>query len=92
MLTTSTVLPARSVMTSPGLAALPEGIFSTAGITPITLTGSLISQSARINPKTATPPDLSYFILSMSLPGFKEIPPESNVTAFPTRATVREAF
>ena len=38
-------------------------------------------------PSTAAAPDMSNFISSMLSAGLMEMPPESNVTPFPTRHT-----
>ena len=54
---------------SPGLMALPPGMFSVAGTTPTTLSGSFISAIAFIVPSTLAAPHMSYFISSISAAG-----------------------
>ena len=73
------------VTTSPGLVAWPLGIFSVAGIRPITSCGKPSSAIVRIVPSTVAAPHISYFISSMPRPGLREIPPVSKVTPLPTR-------
>ena len=70
---------------SPGLYDSPPGIFSTDGIIPTTFIRNFNSEIDFIIPKTVVPPHLSNFISSILIPGFNEIPPVSNVTAFPTK-------
>ena len=41
---------------------------------------------------TAPAPPISHFIISMPAGGFREIPPESNVTPLPTKATGDSSF
>ena len=69
---------------SPGRVAVPLGIFSQVGMTPITFRFRPISAIARITPSTVAAPDMSYFISSMSGAGFNEIPPVSKVMPLPT--------
>src|ERR1043166_5926476 len=83
----SIVLPRWLFTTSPGLTAVPEGRFSVAGMTPTTLSRGLSRPSAANVPSTAAAPDMSNFMSSMFCAGLIEIPPESNVTPFPTSAT-----
>ncbi len=71
-------------MISPGLYEVADGIFSTDGIMPTTLTANFIEATARIMARTVQPPHLSNFISSIFSPGFIEIPPVSKVTALPT--------
>ncbi len=47
--------------------------------------GSSRDPTASITPNTAAPPLMSYFMSPMLAAGFMEIPPESKVTALPTR-------
>ena len=84
MFSISIVKPDILSMTSPGFVAFPAGIFSTAGTRPITFTGSFVSISAEITPKTEAPPHISNFISSIPRPGLRLMPPVSKVTAFPT--------
>ena len=81
----SIVIPDMLLMTSPGLVALPDGIFSTAGIRPTTLISNAASERADMTPSTDAPPHISNFISSIPLPGLRLIPPVSKVTALPTR-------
>src|SRR5205085_1630394 len=59
------VLPFIARTTSPGLVALPEGMFSVEGTTPSTGMGGLSCATARSTPITVAPPVMSYFINSM---------------------------
>ena len=70
---------------SPGLIECPEGRFSVAPITPATRTGSPSAAIAPTASSTAAPPDMSNFISCIFAAGLIEIPPESNVTALPTK-------
>ena len=72
---------------SPGREALPEGMFSQAGITPITFSFNCISAIARKVPNTEAAPHMSYFISSMPAPGLSEMPPVSKVMPLPTKTT-----
>ena len=80
----SIVVPLAAVTTSPGLTAVPDGMFSVAPTTATTRTGSRSSAIASIAPSTAAPPDMSNFMSDILLAPLIEIPPESNVTALPT--------
>jgi hypothetical protein len=75
------------VTMSPGLVARPPGMFSVAGMMPMTLTGSFISATALSVPSTLPAPLMSYFISSISGAGFSEMPPVSKVTPLPTSTT-----
>jgi hypothetical protein len=68
--------------------AVPDGMFSTRGMMPTTLTAGLRRAMAIIVPATAAAPDMSIFMVSMLPDGFRLIPPESKVTPLPTRTTV----
>jgi len=81
------VKPAIDVKISPGLIAPASGIFSQAGITPTTLIAKSISPMALNVPITLAAPHISYFISSISPPGFNEIPPVSKVMPLPTSTT-----
>ena len=81
----STVLPAALVRTSPGLTALPPGMFSVIGTMATTRTGAFSRAIADIAQITAAPPDMSSFILSMLSAGLIEMPPVSKVMPLPTR-------
>ena len=72
---------------SPGLVAVPLGMFSTAGTTTVKLIGSFNLVIAAIVPMTLAAPHMSNFISSMLGPGLSEIPPVSNVTPLPTSTT-----
>ena len=69
---------------SPGFIARPDGRFSVAPMTAISLTGRLRRATAAVAPRTAAPPDMSNFMSLILWPGLIEMPPESNVTALPT--------
>ena len=73
------------VTTSPGLVARPLGMFSAAAITPTMLMGSFIMEAALIAPKTDPAPPMSNFISSIFPPGFRLMPPVSNVMPLPTK-------
>ena len=88
MLFTSTVLPLYWVITSPGLIAVPEGMFSVEGTTAIRLTGRPSSAIAADASITAAAADMSYFISCIPAPGFSEMPPVSKVTPLPTKPSV----
>ena len=85
MLITSIVVPVLARRMSPGFIAWPLGRFSVAPTTPITRTGRRRRAIAPSASSTAAPPDMSYFISAMPAPGLIEMPPESNVTALPTK-------
>src|SRR5829696_6936279 len=87
VVTISTVLPECISSTSPGLKASPPGRFSVAGTSATTSSGRSMAPIASIAPSTAAPPLMSNFMSSMPAEGFMEIPPESKVTALPTRTT-----
>ena len=71
------------VTTSPGLMALPSGMFSQAGMSPTTLMAGLNSASARKVPSTLAAPHMSNFISSISAADLMEIPPVSKVIPLP---------
>ena len=75
------------MITSPGFTAVPEGRFSVEGIRPITLSFGCSRPSTSNVPSTAAAPDMSYFMSSMLCDGLIEMPPESKVTPFPSRAS-----
>ncbi len=81
------VWPDMLVTTSPGLVARPSGRFSVAGTMTTRLRGNSSSQQACRVPITPAAPHISNFISSMAAPGFREMPPESKVTPFPTSTT-----
>ena len=91
VLSTSTVLPLRKRMTSPGFCAWPPGRFSVAGTKAVTSTGRPRRAAAATAPITAAPPAMSYFMVSIDLGGLSESPPESKVIPLPTRITRRRA-
>ena len=72
------------VTTSPGLSALPLGMFSQLGISPTTLMAGFNSASARNTPSTLAAPAMSNFISSISPAGLMEMPPVSKVMPLPT--------
>ncbi len=75
VLITSIVLPFIALTMSPGLVALPPGMFSVAGTMPTTLIFGLILPIAHIAAMTPAPPDMSYFMSSMRSAGLIEMPP-----------------
>ena len=77
--------------TSPGLIAVPLGMFSVAGTTAITSTGRPSRAIRAVASMTAAPPPMSIFISSMPPEGLMEMPPVSNVTALPTRPSTSVA-
>ena len=87
VLITSTVWPDMLLTTSPGLCALPSGMFSTSAQIPITLARALRPAISRIAPVTAPAPPMSHFISSIPPAGFREMPPVSKQTPLPIRAT-----
>ena len=86
VLTTSMYLPFIDLTISPGFIALPEIIFSQAGITAVTLMPSFASAIAPIAAITAAAPPMSPCMPFMALPGFKLYPPESKQRPFPIKA------
>ena len=81
----STVCPDIVLMMSPGRVAFPEGIFSAAARTPMTLMGSSCSAMQLRVPRTLAAPLMSYIISGIEGGGLRLIPPVSNVIPFPTR-------
>jgi hypothetical protein len=81
-----------ALTTSPGLFALPSGMFSEVGTKPCTSTSGSNPASAWNAPRTAAPPDISYFISSIRAEGLMLVPPESKVSPLPTRQILRRAF
>ena len=73
--------------TSPGLVAVPLGMFSQVGTRPITLSLGLSSARLWKVPSTLAAPPMSNFISSMPAPGFSEMPPVSKVMPLPTSTT-----
>ena len=71
------------VTTSPGLLALPAGMFSAVVIMPMMLILGFSSVKAVIAPKTEAAPHMSNFISSMPAPGLRLIPPVSKVMPLP---------
>ena len=76
---------------SPGFCAAASGRFSDDGTKPRTRWRGFSSGRMEKRPRTAAPPHMSYFISSIFLPGFREMPPESKVSPLPTTATVSRA-
>ena len=62
-------------------------MFSAAATYPRTSTAGAIRLIARIAPRTAAPPAMSRFWISMLPGGLSERPPESKQIPFPTSAT-----
>ena len=88
VLFTSTVRPEAPRRMSPGLVALPPGMFSVIGTTAMARIGSFCSAIDRSAATTVAPPAMSSFIRSMPSAGLSEMPPVSNVTPLPTSPSV----
>ena len=61
-------------------------MFSTKPTTPTALILAFLKANDFNNPTTTADPAISYFISSIKRAGFKEIPPVSKQTPFPTKA------
>ena len=72
------------VTTSPGFVAEPLGMFSAEATIATTLIFRLSSLIDFIVPITLAAPHISYFISSIPLLGFTDIPPVSKVIPLPT--------
>ena len=77
---------------SPGLYEEPEGRFSVSAAIPTRLTPRRRSAAARTVPIAVAAPIMSHFMSPIFSAGLIEIPPESNVTPFPTSATGASPF
>ena len=75
-------------MMSPGLVAVPEGMFSVAGTTATISAARPSSAIAATASRTAAAPDMSIFISCIEAEGFREMPPLSKVTPLPTSPRV----
>ena len=64
-----------AVTTSPGLLAVPDGIFSQSGVSAVTLIGSLSLAMASNAPLTVAAPPISAFINPIPAAGLMLIPP-----------------
>ena len=84
VLSTWIVVPSIARTMSPGLIAVLDGRFSVAPMTVTTCTGRPSRAIAPVASSAAAPPDMSNFMSAMPPAGLIEMPPESNVTAFPT--------
>jgi hypothetical protein len=62
VLSISAVFPFRKVTMSPGLYAVPEGMFSVSVARATTFTGSPSSAAARTAPQTVAAPSMSHFM------------------------------
>ena len=69
-----------AVTTSPGLTALPEGMFLQRGTSPMTLTGHSSWAMAVTVATTQAAPPMSPFIAPIPAEGLMDIPPVSKVT------------
>ena len=67
-----------AVTTSPGLLALPDGIFSQSGVSAVTLIGSLSLAIASNAALTVAAPPISAFINPIPAAGLMLIPPLEN--------------
>ncbi len=74
------------LITSPGMKLSLDIRFSQAGITPTTFAFILFFAKAYIVPTTAAAPAISPLIPAIELAGFKQYPPVSQATPFPTKA------
>src|SRR5699024_3474524 len=84
----STVCPFIIVMTSPGLYADPEGIFSTHPTTRRIFALGRNRPIASSTPIIVADPPMSFFNISRPDFDFNDMPPVSNVTPFPMRPIV----
>ena len=75
-------------MMSPGLTAVPLGMFSVEGMTARMLIGTSSFAIAETASRTAAAPDMSIFISCIPADGLIEMPPESKVTPLPTSPRV----
>ena len=76
-------------MTSPGSMLALEMRFSQIGTTAVTLTAAPFAASARTAAAAAAPPAISPLIPAMDEAAFRQYPPESTVTPFPTSPSLR---
>lgn len=76
------VFPLSAFKTSPGLYALPPGMFSVVGMIPCTSTRGWVLANWLNTPKTAAAPDISIFMVSMPEAGFKDNPPRIKGDSF----------
>ena len=82
----SLVFPLMLVKTSPGFVAPPPGRFSVHGATPSTFTSGFRRPMAASAAMTLAAPLMSAFMWCMLSAGLIEMPPESKVIPFPTKA------
>ena len=66
--------------------ALPEMLFSTAGISRCSRTGKPLSMTSLASASACAAPPISFFINPMPLAGLMSSPPESKVTPLPMMA------
>ena len=85
---TSIVFPFDARRMSPGLKARASWTFSVEATTLTTRSGSSSSAIAAVASITAAPPAMSPFMSCIRSACFREMPPESNVIALPTRPSV----
>ena len=83
----SIVVPLRAVTTSPSLYALPPVMFSTSPTAATTCIGIFSAAIDAMALSAAAAPAISHFMASIPSEVFRERPPESKVTPFPTKAT-----
>ncbi len=88
VLPTSTVRPFRVLITSSGRKALPETLFSTAGISTRRRTGSSAAMIILATASTFAAPPMSFFMFSMPPAGFRSSPPVSKQTPLPISVTL----
>ena len=81
-------MPLRLGSTSPGRNALPEMLFSAAGISTRSRIGSLVRMTSSAKASAEAAPPMSFFISAMALPGLMSRPPVSKQMPLPTMVTL----
>ena len=85
---TSTVVPPRTVRTSPILRAVPEGMLSVHINQPVTAAVPPSSASTVMAASTEAAPDMSFFIIAWTpSAGLRLMPPESYMIPLPMSAS-----
>ena len=82
------MMPLRVGTTSSGRKALPDTLFSTAGTSSRSRTGSLAAITIDATAITVAAPPMSFFMLSMPDAGLRSRPPVSKHTPLPTSVTL----
>ena len=83
----STLSPLRVGTTSIGRNALPDTLFSTAGTSTRSRTGSFAAITIDATASTVAAPPMSFFIISMPVDALRSSPPVSKHTPLPTSVT-----